>query len=293
MARDVEVNGVVFSVVNDMDFATEGRPGTRKEKLPLKYISTCETENTPCWVIESETIKFTGNVMAVDGDAEEISKWRVGLGQNVLRYENRAIYENDLVIEETLRFGPTRDGEGNELPFGANVPAVIQLKEPVQLNGFNSYNARWAVPRIVDWEKEDANLCSLTVNISLVSWFMLARVEAPRKVVLLGKTLWHVFCELKNVAGILNCPSQIIQHEETQMNMANVYGLDNAPAIGKGAAAPDLRAAETASANCAKQGKLLRGEKTLNKWVYDKDDCAIKWMEIANPEGSANWLAGK
>lgn len=292
-----EVGSITFQVLEEMGFETTNETRISQKNVGLAYISTQETGFVPGCTINSNEIVFTGVVECVASQpSNEIDNWRLGLAQNVTGYNREAWYENGYKIYEDMQFGPPiRDGDISELPFAGNGIDNNFVNNRADLAPFNEDDPGWMMPSQVTWGNSTSDLIDGVVQNFFASWMMLARINNPRMIVLLGRVNWMAnfnFEKSGNTLKFVPDNGGYIEVQSVTTHLDYVYDKDTIPNdLGDGYEVPDLRS--KVSGNDERQGFLINLDgdgAELNKWIYDDDDDAIKWVDLSANANSTNWL---
>lgn len=288
--RTIIIHGVTFQIDQEIDYRLTGAATALEINDDLSYITTgVSGTNIDCWNFQSQSIKFSGVVTPINGDPAEIAKWRLGFGQNVVIDGITATYGQNYLIQQAMQVGvppwqppipPIRDGEPGELPFSYD-EADLVLNEPSTVK--SSDEPSFTTPAEI--AGGTSTLAAVAGTVGLSTWLMLARVEAPREILLLGRIDWAV-----NFVWAAGGAGPILTVQRVVPNLQDIYTNAQPPLLGNGRVAPDLRV--DASGNTYRMGTLSQAGGFIRSWSFADEGQAIALnTNLPNPNVYPNWLS--
>ncbi|HEX4833490.1 MAG TPA: hypothetical protein VH478_20625 [Trebonia sp.] len=281
--------GVTFEVTRELAANIGGDPTIKEKDRKLGYVTTGQAGNITVYELRSPKITFTGAITVSHSPDGELAKWQIGMAQNVIEMSRKASYglpdgAKTAEIREVFQFPPPlRDGGTVSLPFDAD-PVDLALGEVAVED---SDDPNWLVPKQIDAGRP---LFGTSSRLRLATWMMLARTEAPRQVILLGRVDWTVDLSTQINGQKLGYTAGHVTRVDGTTQLNAHYSAPNLPADLN--TAPDLR--DDIDLDEYGQGLLLVDGKEGRTWVYEDDgDEAVAWRERDDPAGCPNWLSGQ
>lgn len=269
----------------------------------LQYISQDEYDcanDVDAALLKSARAVFRAGITVLDAvDPDEVPRWTVGFAQNVAGYHRIAFYGPGVGVQVTQDFqyyGALRDGEITSAPFyetGGETSKRLELEVPLTITCED--DPTWILPVKIDGRGIDARLRKTTGGNTFATWLMLARTTATeRRVVLLGRVPWSTKLEAEaDDQDKLHRTASPVPAFGDPAPLDRRYDAETIPPVGDGQDVPDLRVLE---GHPYVQGHLTRNigdqHPLIVQWIYNDDECAVKWEQATNPADVPNWLAG-
>jgi hypothetical protein len=281
--------GVTFTIEEEFDGELHGTPQICAKKEDLGYITTGTEGYIDCFHLQSASMTFKGAITPTsEATKGELQNWQFGVCQNVTAYRHQADYGSGYQITETLQYPvPIRDGDDGSLPFSYTAVEELALGVKADLASLQeSDEPNQMLPQEIT---ADARLENTSGTSSLRSWMVLARVAAPRQIILLGRMDWSVYLNARITHGVLNFTADPVTEITGIDILEETYNKDDIPALDSGLV-PDLRE-DGVEANEYRQGALTQGGVGQREWVFGDEDQARPWERRENPSGNPNWIS--